>query len=65
MLIAMSAYYSSVLIGIKTKLDNANWFPIRHADTPVQKRFLKIGRVKLGRFFCDRLRRLDSVCPPA
>ncbi|HEY2083259.1 MAG TPA: hypothetical protein VGI88_10775 [Verrucomicrobiae bacterium] len=31
---------SIVLNGIKTKLDNANRFPIRQADTPVQKRFL-------------------------
>ena len=29
-----------VLNGIKTKLDNADRFPIRQADTPVQKRFL-------------------------
>jgi hypothetical protein len=33
---------------IKTKLDNANWLPIRHADTPVQKRFLdKPGRTQI------------------
>jgi hypothetical protein len=40
--------------GIKTKLDNANWFPIRHADTPVQKRFLsKAAEGNLGGFVFD------------
>jgi hypothetical protein len=41
-------------VGIKTKLDNANWLPIRHADTPVQKRFFgKPGRtqIRLGLSF--------------
>jgi len=41
-------------IVIKTKLDNANWFTIRHADTPVQKRFFgKPGRtqIRLGLLF--------------
>jgi hypothetical protein len=33
------------LIGIKTKLDNANWFPIRQADTPLKKAFLKQARL--------------------
>ena len=42
--------------GIKTKLDNANWFPIRHADTPVQKRFLiKAAEGNLGGFVLDWL----------
>ena len=35
-------------LGIKTKLDNANRFPIRQADTPVQKRFLN----KAAEHFC-------------
>jgi hypothetical protein len=32
------------LNGIKTKLDNANWFTIRQADTPLIKAFLKQAR---------------------
>jgi hypothetical protein len=42
--------YPPVLIGIKTKLDNANWFPIRHADTPDQKRFLSPAGSHLAGF---------------
>lgn len=42
--------YSPVLIGIKTKLDNANWFPIRNADTPDQKRFLNPAGSHLAGF---------------
>jgi hypothetical protein len=39
------------VLGIKTKLDNANWFPIRHADTPVQKRFfIKAAEGNFGGF---------------
>jgi hypothetical protein len=40
--------------GIKTKLDNADRFPIRHADTPVQKRFLSEKRSKASAFLAPR-----------
>ena len=43
-------------IGIKTKLDSANRFPIRHADTPVRKRSLyqKAEHLKLRLLFFNR-----------
>ena len=44
--------FGNFLLGIKTKLDNANWFPIRHADTPVQKRFLNKAGGDNPRRFC-------------
>jgi hypothetical protein len=51
---------------IKTKLDNANWLPIRHADTPVQKRFLdKPGRtqIRLGLLFlADAFSSAHTLC---
>jgi hypothetical protein len=54
--IAHSWYF---ICGIKTKLDNANWFTIRHADTPLKKAFLKQARPESlwPGLFCPAFRR--------
>lgn len=57
--IAGGADYVFVLIGIKTKLDNADRASVRHADTPRKKAFLKKRRRILsgGVFFNQERRR--------